>query len=235
MQFQTRKSIKNARNGHHFNSTYWQTYKKTIPLIPKELFEIAFGMVLGDAIVAHGSHQAYLKVEQGYKQHTFVLHLFCLFRDYCFMESPGIRYQKEASHTIKSYWFKTFSHPSFTYLFDLFYKKSSGDKRYKKRITHSLIRKYLTPRGFAYWVMCDGSLQKDRKTLLLYTQGYTLQENLILSQELNEKFCLHSRVISHKKKYFVLEIPSMDSIFVVSLLKPYTIPYFMYKLPFSLH
>jgi hypothetical protein len=49
--------------------------------------------------------------------------------------------------------------------------------------------------------MGDGSLNKDKKTLILHTQSYTKIENLILSKELNEKFGLRSEVIEHKKKY----------------------------------
>ena len=44
--------------------------------------------------------------------------------------------------------------------------------------------------------MGDGSLSKDRKTMILHTQGYSQSENLILSRELNEKFGFRTEVIS---------------------------------------
>jgi len=49
--------------------------------------------------------------------------------------------------------------------------------------------------------MGDGSLNKDKKTMILHTQSYTKTENLILSRELNEKFGFSSPggVILHKK------------------------------------
>lgn len=54
--------------------------------------------------------------------------------------------------------------------------------------------------------MGDGSLQKDNKTMILHTQNYTYNENLLLSKELNDKFDFHSplcgEVIPHKKIYF---------------------------------
>jgi len=59
--------------------------------------------------------------------------------------------------------------------------------------------------------MGDGSLNKDRKTMILHTQSYTKTENLILSRELNEKFGFSSvrrEVIKHKKKYFVIKFNS---------------------------
>jgi len=49
--------------------------------------------------------------------------------------------------------------------------------------------------------MCDGSIQKDLLTMVLHTHSFSYEENLLLSNELNEKFKLNSQVISHKKKY----------------------------------
>lgn len=42
--------------------------------------------------------------------------------------------------------------------------------------------------------MGDGSLQKDSKTMILHTQSYSENENLILSKELNEKFGFKTEV-----------------------------------------
>lgn len=53
--------------------------------------------------------------------------------------------------------------------------------------------------------MDDGSLQNDKKTMILHTQSYTNNEVNNLSLELNEKFKLNSKVIPHKtnaKGYF---------------------------------
>lgn len=45
-----------------------------------------------------------------------------------------------------------------------------------------MIANHLTARGLAYWIMCDGSLQRGRRSLILHTQGYTEEENLLLSR-----------------------------------------------------
>lgn len=113
------------------------------------------------------------------------------------MVEPGIRYEKDRN--VKSYWFKTFSFPDFTHLFLLIHEKING--KWKKRIKEGLVRDFLTPKGLAYWIMCDGSLQKDNLTLILDTQSFSLQENSVLSTELNKKFSLHYRVILHKTHY----------------------------------
>lgn len=103
--------------------------------------------------------------------------------------------------------------------------------KYKKSVSKSLIRDFLTPRGLAYWVMCDGSLGKDLKTLTLHTQGFNKLENEILSFELNSKYNLHTKVRLHKKKYYVLETLPCDASSLYNLINPYIISSMRYKLP----
>lgn len=223
------KIIKNTRDGYHFNSSYWQNFKKTLPKLPQDCFVIAVGMILGDATMYYVSHDALIKFEQGVKQKEFLFHLFDLFSRYCFMSEPGIRFEKTSS--VKSYWFKTFSFPDFTRLFLLIYEKKNG--KWKKTIKEGFIRDYLTPKGFAYWIMCDGSLQKDNRTLILHTQSFSLEENTVLTTKLNKKFLLHSIVISHKTHYNVIEFSRQDSERLAALIKEYLIPSMHYKLPHS--
>jgi hypothetical protein len=91
------------------------------------------------------------------------------------MTEPGqrIELRGERKGLIKSFWFKTFSHYSFTEArsdWELFYINN------KKIIQKNLIMNNLTDRGLAYYrrrIMGDGSLQKDNKTLILHTQSYT--------------------------------------------------------------
>ena len=70
----------------------------------------------------------------------------------------------------------------------------------KKVIIKGLVFNHINNVSLAYWVMGDGSL--DGQTLQLNTQGFTKEENVIISEELNAKFDLNSRVIVHKGKYF---------------------------------
>jgi hypothetical protein len=175
------------------------------------------------------SREALIKFEQGGKQKEFLFHLFDLFSKYCFMTEPGIRFEKKIS--VKSYWFKTFSFPDFTHLFLLIHEKING--KWKKTIKEGLLRDYLTPKGLAYWIMCDGSLQKDNHTLILHTQSFSLKENTVLTRELNNKFQLHSRVISHKTRYYVIEFPRQDSQRIAALIENSLIPSMLSKLPNS--
>lgn len=234
-----KKNINNFKNGYHLNSKYWQNYKLSLPYLPDQLFEIAIGMILGDACMYKVSIEAYIKFEQGYKQKEFLNHLFEIFKMYCFMENPGTRLHLRGimQNKPKSFWFKTFSHKSFTKLFTLFYHKTNKStifqqtKFVKKKISENLILNYLTPRGLAYWIMCDGSLQNDKKTIILHTQGFSLKENSILSNELNTKFKLNTKVILHKYKYYVIQTASNDAVCIYKLISPYVISSLKYKVP----
>jgi len=205
--------------------------EKKFPALPSELKEIAIGMILSDACMYKKSNHALIKFEQGYIQEEFLIHLFSLFKAYCFMVEPGKRIDLygERKGLIKSFWFKTFSFYSFDEIWNLFYIKSN-DKAIKT-IQEGLILNHLTDRGLAYWIMGDGSLNKDKKTMILHTQSYTKIENLILSRELNEKFGFRSEVILHKKKYFVVKFNSKDDLTLHNLIKPYIIESMKYKIP----
>lgn len=219
------KAIKNRRDGYHFASKYWQDYKKTLLPVPVNLIEVLVGIILGDATVFKQSKEAGVKFEQGYKQHSFMEHLFILFSVYRFMDLLGVRMEPANSTRaglIKSYWFKTFSHPSFTTLYNLFYVNGV------KVIRPGLVLEHVTAVSLAYLVMSDGSLNGN--TLTLHTQSFTQAENLIFSQELNAKFGFSSKVVSHKS-YWVVVFPSSDGHKLQTILEPYIIPSMLYKLP----
>lgn len=183
-------------------------------------------MVLSDAAMYRVSKEAYIKFEQGYIQKEFIDHLFELFKDYCFMISPGIRIPKHGhrSGLIKSYWFKTFTHVSFTEIWENFYSDRT------KTIQPGLIKNYINELGLAYWIIGDGSLGKDG-SLILHTQSFSQSENEMISEELNEKFNLSSKVIQHKEKYYVIRIPRSDGLRLRELIIPHMLPSFKSKIP----
>ena len=229
------KEIKNYRDGYHLNSKYWQEWKTKLPALSFELTEIAIGMIISDACMYKKSKHSLIKFEQGYLQEEFLFHLFFIFKSYCFMLEPGKRITLDGIRKglTKSFWFKTFSHSNFDNIWNLFYfdceDKALGQTI--KKIQEGLILNHLTDRGLAYWIMGDGSLNKDKKTMILHTQSYTKTENLILSRELNEKFGFRSEVILHKKKYFVVKFNSKDALTLHNLIKPYIIESMKYKIP----
>ena len=65
MQLIIMNKITNSRNGYHFNSKYWQDWKKNLPMINSKLFQLILGMVLSDATMYRVSREALVKFEQG--------------------------------------------------------------------------------------------------------------------------------------------------------------------------
>ncbi|WP_460918637.1 LAGLIDADG endonuclease, partial [Pseudoxanthomonas sangjuensis] len=200
-------------------------YKNSLPMMSNFLFQVALGMVLGDATMYRVSREAIIKFEQGAIQKDFLFHVFKLFSEYCFMLVPGTRLHLRGVNIgqIKSYWFKTFSHPTFSVLWELLFVDG------KKVILEGLILNHLTDVGLAYWIMCDGSL--DGRIMILHTQGFTLEENNIISNELNIKFGFNTKVVPHKHKYFVIQFSGKDANKLHEILKDNLIPSMMYKLP----
>ena len=117
------------------------------------------------------------------------------------------------------------------FLYSLYNK--NGKERYKKNVTSGLITKELDEISLAYWIMCDGSLQKDKKTMILHTQSFNYETNLIISKELNDKFNFNSRVITHKHIYSVIKIPKENSNNLNNTIKNHIIDSMKYKLPTS--
>lgn len=94
-------------------------------------------------------------------------------------------------------------------------------KNGKKVLPDNLILNSLIPLPFAYWIMCDPSLQKCKKILIIHTQPFTKEENLLAVKDLNKKWGLNCKVIPHKSQYWVIKTSSQDVPVLRTLLEPY--------------
>lgn len=173
-----------VKDGHPLSSKYWQDYKKSLPNLPSNLQEIAVGCLLGDACLYRISKDTKIKFEQGYLHKDYLFSLFNLFKVYTSQEEPYTRLEirGEKKGQVKSYSFRTFSHTTFNSLWDLFIIEG------EKSIKPGLITNHLTDLSLAYWIMDDGSLQNDKKSMIIHTQSYSKAEVELLSSELNMKF-----------------------------------------------
>lgn len=221
------RNIQNTRDGYHLNSKYWQDWKKNIPMIGDFLFQVSLGMILSDATMYRVSRDAMIKFEQGAKQKEFLFHLFSLFEKYCFMTEPGIRVHNNGPNKgqIKSYWFKTFSHISFSAIWDLLFINN------KKTISANIVKDHLTVVGLAYWIMGDGSLHREGRVLTLHTEGFIKDESTMLSDELNVKFGFHTKVVASKQKYHVIQFSTKDANKLHDMIIDLVIPSMKYKVP----
>lgn len=101
---------------------------------------------------------------------------------------------KRTNKIYSSISFQTLSLPCFNHYKSLFYTYDN------LKIVPSNIKDLLTPRGLAYWIMDDGSLQN--KGLHLNTYGFTSKDVLILKNTLENLFgenSLKCSIHKHKK------------------------------------
>lgn len=108
---------------------------------------------------------------------------------------------KRYNKTYSSVLFATLTLPCFTSYKELFYNS------FGKKIVPLNINQLLTPRGLAYWIMDDGSIQN--KGLHLNVYGFTLNEVVNLKNTLENLFIPINRggaiikcsIHNHKKGY----------------------------------
>lgn len=121
--------------------------------LPDDLFQIALGVVLGDASLYKTKTQGTkIKIEQGYKHQFYVEELCLRFQSWTFFKIPYVCIAKTGprSGKAKSYSFRTFAHPAFDFLWELF--MLSGKKTYKP----GTIQQYLNPLGCAIGLLTTG-------------------------------------------------------------------------------
>lgn len=222
-----RRAMQVYRDGFHASSGYWQSFKRNLPPIPGHIWSVIVGMVLGDAgVTKKNNSDAALKIEQGWKQHAFVVHLFELLNPWCFMTAINNRPEPAGSDREgedKSFWFRTFGLPQLTVLWQLLYVNGV------KCVPAGFVLAHVDPIALAYLIMCDGSTSGS--TVIIHTQGFSDESNLNLSNELNQRYGLNTTVIPPKRTMKVVKIPSTDAARLRSLIEPHMIPSMRYKLP----
>ena len=124
-------------------------------------------------------------------------HVLELFRPYLskdFNPKEKIFTDKRTNKQYSSINFTTLSLPCFNHYRSLFYSSEN------LKIVPSNIQNLLTPRGLAYWIMDDGSLQN--KGLHLNTYGFTIEDIFILKRTLENMFgeeSIKCSIHKHKK------------------------------------
>ena len=220
------KIIKNFRDGYHFRSQYWVNSKNSRPKkLPDHLFQVALGMTFGDNTLYNTKKEGTaIKIEQGYKNKKYIEELFTLFKEWTFRTHLYEYIPQKGKHMnkVKSYSFKTFAVPAFDFLWEFFIKtprKGWAPSKCKKTYTPGTIEKHLTAVGFSYWIADDGSLHAKSNEIILNTQGFSKEENVIMCEKLNAKFKLHAIVKPHKQEYYIIYIPASDAPVLCSLLE----------------
>ena len=152
--------------------------------IESPLNEIMIGLLLGDGHIQKRSINGNSRFIYGqsslrYYHLNYFNHVLELFKPYLskdFELKTKSFVDKRTNNSYSSVNFATLSLPCFNYYRNIFYNSDN------LKIVPSNIQDLLTPRGLAYWIMDDGSLQN--KGLHLNTYGFSNQDILKLKSTL---------------------------------------------------
>lgn len=183
-------------------------------IIPCELNDIIIGLLLGDGHIQKRSisgNSRFIYAESSLRIHhlNYFNHILELFKPYLskdFILKDQKFTDKRTNKVYSSVSFATLSLPCFNHYRSMFYNSDN------LKIVPINIENLLTPRGLAYWIMVDGSIQN--KGLHLNTYSFTSKEVLILKKTLENMFgenTLKCSIHKHKKgeRIYVWE-ESMD-------------------------
>lgn len=165
--------------------------------------EIIIGLLLGDGhLQCRNNNSRFIYSQSSLReQHlNYFYHIFHLFKPFVsknFFPKSRAFVDKRTNNVYSSISFATLTLPCFNVYRSLFYNKEN------KKIVPLNINQLLTPRGLAYWIMDDGSLQN--KGLHLSTYSFTLEDVNLLKNTLENlftpDFLIKCSIHNHKKGY----------------------------------
>ena len=192
--------------------------------LPENLKEILVGLLLADLYACKQAVNVHLQFGQGIIHKDYLYHLYKLFQTYC-LNAPKIQNNLPDRRTGKVYSvlkFQTRAFPCFNELYHLFYP--SG-----KKIVPLNIAELLTPLALAYWLSDDGSFIKSHGTIILSTDGFSLEEVKLLASVLNNKWDFNC-TINKSGDGFRIRIPKKSVPKVQALLKNIMPPMMLHKI-----
>ncbi len=205
---------------------------KTIELIKKFkveriLNEIFFGKILGDGSINKTGNLCF---SQGIQQKDYIEHCYDLFRPFIRAGrkiNSHMNKRQGKEHEILS--FETCA--IFKEYLPMFYRNEEETNR-RIKIVPNNIGEYLTLRSLAYWIMDDGCFYSNTK-LAICTHSFTLEENLLLIEVIQNKFNLPCSLMKTKqsinKELYWYYLSINDSSLLWELVKDYILPSFYYK------
>ncbi|RUS23425.1 homing endonuclease [Endogone sp. FLAS-F59071] len=135
-----------------------------------EQIQAGVGIMLGDGSMDSSKNGASFQLAQGTVHTPYLLFVFGLFFDLC-ANFPQLYSTWDTRYLHYNYMLKftTVTLPCFSQLYNLFYDEQ-GNRR-----LHPLLGAYLTARGLAHWIMCDGE-KINRGGVFLNTFSFSMEE-----------------------------------------------------------
>ena len=202
------------------NFSYYQNMNSlqdnTEGSLTEEQQAIIVGCLLGDGAM-RAKTNALLEINHSVEQKVLVDWVYTHLQQFV-STAPKVR---KGNGNRVAYRFTTRSLPVFTTFYEQFFFKK------KKIIPTNLM---LTPLTLAVWFMDDGN--KSRTSVYLNTQQFSLEEQKLLQSLLLEQWGIET-TLNKDKTYWRIRVRVSSIEKFVSLIKPYLLPEFQYKLPMT--
>ena len=187
--------------------------------------EIALGSLLGDAYLRPSgkSHKsAALSFTHGEKQKGYLDWKLSEFQNFVTQKSY-YRNIVDFHGNLPTYSFSTISHPYLAELRALCYIEG------RKTVTSEWL-KQLSPLSLAVWYMDDGSINKRYHTIVLCTNMFTLDEQILLIDHLRFQFGVEAVIEPRRNNQSVLRINASKRYRFLELVAPHIPECMSYKL-----
>jgi len=186
--------------------------ENTVGSLTKVQQSMIVGTLLGDGTLRKKSNTL-LEINHSHKQKEYVLWFYSALEN---LVSTPPKLRKSGKNRM-SYRFTTKSLEVLNSFHEVFYEKGC------KRVPNELI---LDPLSLAIWFMDDGS--KDRSSVYLNTQQFTLSDQQMLLEKLSEMNLFGS--LNRDKKYFRIRLFKESLKRFQSIVDPHVIESMKYKL-----
>ncbi len=185
---------------------------------------IVFGTVLGDGYLRPtGSGKSYaLALCHGEKQIDYLRWKFNEFENFVITKKFYINHPNFHGNA-PTYSFSTISHPFLKQAHDICYPNN------KKDVTKEWIAN-LTPLSLAVWYLDDGSLNKRYKTIVLCTNSFSYEGQMLLVSYLKNTFDIDCKLEPRRNNQTVIRINASQSKKFINIIAEYVPECMNYKL-----
>jgi hypothetical protein len=189
--------------------------------LPQFEYSVIVGLLLSDGWIQKGKYHKNARL--GFKQSTihagFALWIYSLLAHYC-QSQPCLTKSTLNGRLFFGIYFQTRTYPCFTLLHSVWYLNGI-------KVIPANIFEDLTPVALAMWAQGDGG--KRNRGFTFHTQGFTLQQAVLLLNVLQIKFGLDCTIYYDRGKPIVhIKAKSMNTF--RAIVTPYFHPSMLYKL-----
>lgn len=162
--------------------------------------------------------------------YSYSLYLFSLFE--VFIGTPPKQINTRSASGDKEYpsiRLKTLSLPLFNSLHTLFYTWIPELGTWVKRVP-SNIADLMNPIVLAFLIMSDGNYDAGRNRVRIYTNSFTYEDTLSLSNAIRDKLGINCSVLHDRKGQYIITIGALEIPKLQELVREYFHPSLLYRI-----